>query len=60
LQEGQENANIDTGLGFIWRISAETIDHRPSTIANVSWDRGGEIAKDFRVAELPQPNLRLA
>ena len=21
LQEGQENANIDTRLGFIWRIS---------------------------------------
>jgi hypothetical protein len=21
LQEGQENANIDAGLGFIWRIS---------------------------------------
>jgi len=23
LQEGRENANIDAGLGFIWRISAE-------------------------------------
>jgi hypothetical protein len=23
LQEGQENAKIDTGLGFIWRISVE-------------------------------------
>jgi len=22
LQEGRENANIDAGLGFIWRISA--------------------------------------
>jgi hypothetical protein len=21
LQEGRENANIDAGLGFIWRIS---------------------------------------
>jgi hypothetical protein len=24
LQEGRENANIDAGLGFIWRISAYT------------------------------------
>src|SRR5262249_8896796 len=23
LQEGRENANIDAGLGFIWRISVE-------------------------------------
>ena len=25
LQEGRENANIDVGLGFIWRISDEII-----------------------------------
>jgi hypothetical protein len=25
LQENRENANIDAGLGFIWRISVETI-----------------------------------
>jgi hypothetical protein len=24
LQEGRENANIDAGLGFIWRISGNT------------------------------------
>jgi hypothetical protein len=24
LQEGRENANIDPGLGFIWRISDNT------------------------------------
>jgi hypothetical protein len=24
LREGRENANIDAGLGFIWRISAKT------------------------------------
>ena len=24
LQEGRENANIDAGLGFIWRISVKT------------------------------------
>jgi hypothetical protein len=24
LQEGRESANIDAGLGFIWRISAKT------------------------------------
>jgi len=23
LQEGRENANVDAGLGFIWRISAQ-------------------------------------
>ena len=23
LQEGRENANIDAGLGFIWRISVQ-------------------------------------
>jgi hypothetical protein len=23
LQEGRENANIDSGLGFIWRISVK-------------------------------------
>jgi hypothetical protein len=26
LQEGRENANIDAGLGFIWRISVIGID----------------------------------
>jgi hypothetical protein len=26
LQEGRENANIDAGLGFIWRISDEYSD----------------------------------
>ena len=25
LQEGRENANIDAGLGFIWRISVYAI-----------------------------------
>jgi hypothetical protein len=25
LQEGRENANIDAGLGFIWRISVESV-----------------------------------
>jgi hypothetical protein len=24
LQEGRQNANIDAGLGFIWRISGKT------------------------------------
>jgi hypothetical protein len=28
LEEGQENANIDAGLGFIWRISVQT-EHPP-------------------------------
>ena len=25
LQEGRENANIDAGLGFIWRISVKPL-----------------------------------
>jgi DNA-binding winged helix-turn-helix (wHTH) protein len=25
LQEGRENANIDAGLGFIWRISVSAL-----------------------------------
>jgi hypothetical protein len=29
LQEGRENANIDAGLGFIWRISAKGIRKIP-------------------------------
>ena len=29
LQEGRENANIDAGLGFIWRISVK-LGPRPS------------------------------
>ena len=27
LQEGRENANIDAGLGFIWRISVQRIQN---------------------------------
>ena len=27
LQEGRENANIDAGLGFIWRISVQLFAH---------------------------------
>jgi hypothetical protein len=30
LQEGRENANIDAGLGFIWRISAQTMQDAAS------------------------------
>ena len=28
LQEGRENANIDAGLGFIWRISGNIVRGR--------------------------------
>ena len=28
LQEGRENANIDAGLGFIWRISVKELQRR--------------------------------
>ena len=42
LQEGRENANIDAGLGFIWRISAKilvaaTSDRLGSTLALDRW-----------------------
>jgi len=30
LQEGRENANIDAGLGFIWRISFKDTAAGPS------------------------------
>ena len=36
LQEGRENANIDAGLGFIWRISAKTMGATPSSAILVS------------------------
>jgi hypothetical protein len=28
LQEGRENANIDAGLGFIWRISVKAFSQK--------------------------------
>src|SRR5215471_11342969 len=36
LQEGRENANIDAGLGFIWRISVKTsyLEWTPNFTAN--------------------------
>jgi hypothetical protein len=38
LQEGRENANIDAGLGFIWRISANSGRAHPHSLGGVlSW-----------------------
>jgi hypothetical protein len=38
LQEGRENANIDAGLGFIWRISVEGASNRAISVkANRGW-----------------------
>src|SRR5262245_55513084 len=39
LQEGRGNANIDTGLGFIWRISAHTGPDTPSAASSWSGTR---------------------
>jgi len=44
LQEGRENANIDTVLGFIWRISVkeETADERyQNRVARIHCCRDG-------------------
>jgi hypothetical protein len=35
LQEGRENANIDAGLGFIWRISAKKVRSRGKRPGNL-------------------------
>jgi len=37
LQEGRENANIDAGLGFIWRISDTYI---PRACSHTNEERG--------------------
>ena len=34
FQEGRENANIDDGLGFIWRISVRTVSGAGDQIPN--------------------------
>ena len=47
LQEGRENANIDAGLGFIWRISARDATRR-----------GGRPFRIPRVASQATPERR--
>jgi hypothetical protein len=38
LREGRENANIDAGLGFIWRISVNLIaNHAAGREAKFRW-----------------------
>jgi hypothetical protein len=39
LQEGRENANIDAGLGFIWRISANDDPAYLQSLAGQDWFR---------------------
>ena len=39
LQEGRENANIDAGLGFIWRISVKIC---PKDVAGV-WRQSRDV-----------------
>ena len=47
LQEGRENANIDAGLGFIWRISAEGVSELEQTGPHVSDSVGlGSVNRD--------------
>ena len=48
LQEGRENANIDAGLGFIWRISDE---HSSDGIRSVSPlpERKRQFAKPYPI-----------
>jgi hypothetical protein len=37
LQEGRENANIDAGLGFIWRISVWCIVLNEKLLLGISY-----------------------
>jgi hypothetical protein len=39
LQEGRENANIDAGLGFIWRISVKISAMAEPTGRRTPWKR---------------------
>jgi hypothetical protein len=55
LQQGRENANIDAGLGFIWRISDESDFEWPSVklqqqqgVRKAIWHR-----IDVQLAEYP-------
>jgi hypothetical protein len=47
LQEGRENANIDAGLGFIWRISS-----------SVGVGRYARVLRDYKFAG-SAPNTRI-
>jgi hypothetical protein len=38
LQEGRENANIDAGLGFIWRISDQMTDDQQQQAILITTD----------------------
>ena len=50
LQEGRENANIDAGLGFIWRISVQlSSDVRNRSSLDVLYSQTGFVA-DLRAA----------
>src|SRR6516164_6030167 len=53
LQEGRENANIDAGLGFIWRISAEDARDRPRNGRAAPWQAAEYIVvtDDYSVAD---------
>ena len=37
LQEGRENANIDAGLGFIWRISDNANPSNPWAVYHLTF-----------------------
>jgi len=42
LQEGRENANIDAGLGFIWRISVIASRMMVTQVPSSSSDEDGQ------------------
>jgi hypothetical protein len=42
LQEGRENANIDAGLGFIWRISVIASRVMVTQVPSSSSDEDGQ------------------
>jgi glycosyltransferase involved in cell wall biosynthesis len=54
LQEGRESANIDAGLGFIWRISVQEAHHMLNdcsvSVVVPAFNRNGEVGNAIRSA----------
>ena len=57
LQEGRQNANIDAGLGFIWRISVKTSSF-PAIAVGAGRPAAGSVLLE-RPAALKATELRL-
>jgi hypothetical protein len=63
LQEGRQNANIDAGLGFIWRISVKTSSfpldlNGSATVVGAGRPAAGSVLLE-RPAALKATELRL-